>query len=225
MESERLWGSEHSYARPKKDQQFYIRESTDGAISPLPSTDCGDSQEELDQIDLVLEALLDTTPVESAISIASAIQVDLVGSWVDSYGNSVVVHQSGNPNAEVTASLSKPGKQDIIFGLWQEPGDGAWHCGDAILDKSMSAANEVTWVFCNGCRSVWKRQEPSCVSETLWGGNADWQAMGPPAVPYTGWEVPQPCGVRMMIFVPVLLPISNPTHGRENGGGKIKRVR
>jgi len=142
-------------------------------ISPYvmaePSYECTGSLEIRDQMSVLLDALQEEASTASPPSMEPAtpsepcsqplaIEEVLLGSWVDSQGNAIVVYHSGLAT-DLSASFTKEGKQDIHFGLWQELGEGAWHCGDATLDTNSCSTDYVTWKFSNGNISTWSRQQ------------------------------------------------------------------
>jgi len=108
---------------------------------------------------------------------------DLVGTWMDSYGNAVFVYWADTSMTQLTATLVRPPRPDIHLGLWQTPAttqeqkerdeqrnstrespggghhrlaDNGWRCGDAVLDVQTSSAEQIKWIFPDGRVSVWK---------------------------------------------------------------------
>jgi len=81
--------------------------------------------------------------------------VSLLGCWVDSAGNTVLVQTDGSPSKQLTATLMKAPRTDINLSLWQTTGAGEWHCGDAVLDVSSSSSERLSWVFRDGTVSTW----------------------------------------------------------------------
>lgn len=181
----------------------------EGGIDPSrtrPSSERNEAKaKEMDQISVLLDALQEDHKDESSTAsgpsmepdVASepsssndpssqkfAVEEGLLGSWSDSYGNLVSVYQTGPSAANLTATFSKAGKQDIHFGLWQEPEEGIWHCGDATLDLSSCSAESVSWKFWNGRVSVWTRQASCYMNGSFcgqWGCGAMPGAVMPPA--------------------------------------------
>lgn len=82
--------------------------------------------------------------------------VSLLGCWVDSAGNTVVVQSDASAPQQLTAKLMKPPRKDIDLSLWQTTDGRAWHCGDAVLDpRASSPEQRLSWVFRDGSVSTW----------------------------------------------------------------------
>lgn len=79
----------------------------------------------------------------------------LIGCWLDSLGNTVVVQPIGGSLTELTAVLSRPPRQDIYLSLWQTPDGADWFCGKGKLDIGASSTDCITWQFPDGRTSVW----------------------------------------------------------------------
>lgn len=103
----------------------------------------------LDQLRADLRSLAGA-PQQSQVPAAA-----LLGCWVDTVGNTVLVQSDGEPSQQLTASLMKPPRTDIHLSLWQTTDGGVWHCGDAVLDAKASTPEQLTWVFRDGSISSW----------------------------------------------------------------------
>mmetsp|Transcript_114431 Transcript_114431/g.363695 ORF Transcript_114431/g.363695 Transcript_114431/m.363695 type:complete len:295 (+) Transcript_114431:39-923(+) len=80
----------------------------------------------------------------------------LVGCWVDSIGNLVLVRSASAPSGELAATLIKASHPDIHLRMRRAEDNGIWQCGDAVLDLSSSRASmRLAWVFPDGHLMVW----------------------------------------------------------------------
>eukprot|EP00443_Scrippsiella_acuminata_P025522 CAMPEP_0115242366 /NCGR_PEP_ID=MMETSP0270-20121206/38914_1 /TAXON_ID=71861 /ORGANISM="Scrippsiella trochoidea, Strain CCMP3099" /LENGTH=222 /DNA_ID=CAMNT_0002657427 /DNA_START=37 /DNA_END=705 /DNA_ORIENTATION=+ len=80
---------------------------------------------------------------------------ELLGCWVDSIGNFVLVRSADMPDEGLTAMLVKPWSENISLSLWCEEESCAWHCGGAALDLGRSSSRRLVWVFPEGRQMVW----------------------------------------------------------------------
>jgi len=80
---------------------------------------------------------------------------ELLGCWVDSIGNFVIVRSADTPGGGLMAMLVKPWAESISLSLWQEDGASTWNCGRAALDLSRSSAQRLVWAFPEGRQMVW----------------------------------------------------------------------
>lgn len=117
---------------------------------------------------------------------------NLLGLWLDSYGNSVHVRSNGEPLTQLTAVLSRSPRPDIYLSLWQTADGSGWYCGQAKLDASATSAEKVTWAFPDGRISVWT-----------------WQAYTMESLAVQGLALPQGSGVPGE-SVPMMLGDSTP---------------
>eukprot|EP00927_Polykrikos_kofoidii_P049568 TRINITY_DN43614_c0_g1_i1.p1 TRINITY_DN43614_c0_g1~~TRINITY_DN43614_c0_g1_i1.p1 ORF type:complete len:310 (-),score=50.16 TRINITY_DN43614_c0_g1_i1:251-1096(-) len=83
---------------------------------------------------------------------------DIMGSWVDSHGNSVLVFSVDAWELRLQAVLSRPPRRDANLHLtFQKGSGGGWRCGNSHLDKSASSAGKLHWVREDGYVSIWTR--------------------------------------------------------------------
>eukprot|EP00443_Scrippsiella_acuminata_P025146 CAMPEP_0115231778 /NCGR_PEP_ID=MMETSP0270-20121206/33415_1 /TAXON_ID=71861 /ORGANISM="Scrippsiella trochoidea, Strain CCMP3099" /LENGTH=215 /DNA_ID=CAMNT_0002646429 /DNA_START=42 /DNA_END=689 /DNA_ORIENTATION=- len=82
-------------------------------------------------------------------------RADLLGCWVDSIGNFVLVRSADLPGQELTAMLVKPWAENIILALSYAEDIGTWSCGSAALDLSRSSSKRLVWVSPEGHQVVW----------------------------------------------------------------------
>jgi len=82
---------------------------------------------------------------------------DLMGTWIDMQGNSVLVYNVDAWELNLLASLSRPTAQDLQLSLRPTPDGSGWICGNATLDHSMSSNDRLHWLGPNGRLSVWVR--------------------------------------------------------------------
>lgn len=140
-----------------------------------------------DQTSETLSALLEEDPPCTSVSAP-----DLLGCWVDSYGNTVLVQSTNGQLTDLTATLSRSPRPDIHLSLWQLPDGSGWYCGQAKLDVDKSSRDSVAWTFPDGRRSVWA-----------------WQAFTLEALQLRGLELPEKYslapGECMQVCVPAFL--------------------
>mmetsp|Transcript_51182 Transcript_51182/g.121654 ORF Transcript_51182/g.121654 Transcript_51182/m.121654 type:complete len:180 (-) Transcript_51182:79-618(-) len=93
----------------------------------------------------------------SWIDPASSISPEqLLGGWVDSLGNAVLVSSVDAFSLRLVATLSQPPRKDIHLALKPMPG-GGWQCGNACLDPVWTSATQLHWLTGDGRISVWVR--------------------------------------------------------------------
>jgi len=95
---------------------------------------------------------VDGSEISFAVSMS---RTELLGCWVDSIGNFVLVRSVEAPDEELTATLVKPWAENISLDLWQTEDGGDWRCGSAVLDLSRSSSRRLVWVFPEGRQLVW----------------------------------------------------------------------
>lgn len=81
---------------------------------------------------------------------------DFLGNWVDSHGNSVLVYSADAWEVVLTATISRPNKNDITLRVRLNE-DASWTCGNSWLDCSQSSPEQICWVAADQRRSVWTR--------------------------------------------------------------------
>jgi len=98
---------------------------------------------------------------------------ELLGDWIDSYGNDVSVCAIDAYGVQLSATLSQPPRPDIHLKLRPLKESGGWQCGKATLDAMMSQSSqqvELFWCFPGGAVSIWKRKkqqwEQSCMRQS-----------------------------------------------------------
>lgn len=109
-------------------------------------------------VSISLDQLRDELKLQAqqALPVRSKVKdVSLLGCWVDSAGNTVLVQTDSSASKQLTATLMNPPRRDIHLSLWQTTDAGEWHCGDAILDARGSSSERLTWVFRDGSVSTW----------------------------------------------------------------------
>jgi len=84
---------------------------------------------------------------------------DLLGTWVDSAWNTVVVEWDDKAQTQLLATLYQA-PRSVHFTLWQAPGGGAWYCGEAKLDMANTWSEFMTWTFPDGRIAQWYWQPP-----------------------------------------------------------------
>ncbi|CAK9047576.1 unnamed protein product [Durusdinium trenchii] len=82
---------------------------------------------------------------------------ELMGSWVDMQGNSVMVYSVDAYEMRLAAAVSRPAARDLQLGLRPTPDGTGWICGNATLDSSASSLEELHWLGPRGRYSVWVR--------------------------------------------------------------------
>eukprot|EP00747_Dinoflagellata_sp_TGD_P139094 gnl/TRDRNA2_/TRDRNA2_175858_c0_seq2.p1 gnl/TRDRNA2_/TRDRNA2_175858_c0~~gnl/TRDRNA2_/TRDRNA2_175858_c0_seq2.p1 ORF type:complete len:256 (+),score=20.72 gnl/TRDRNA2_/TRDRNA2_175858_c0_seq2:100-768(+) len=81
---------------------------------------------------------------------------DLLGRWVDSAGNTVIISQSDGEAHALQASISRPPRRNIIFPIRRLLG-GILACGKGLLDPTWSTASQLHWIHSDGVVVVWLR--------------------------------------------------------------------
>jgi len=79
--------------------------------------------------------------------------VSLLGCWLDSSGDTVLVHT--DRIFQLTATLLRPPRGDINLNLRETTDGRTWQCGEAVLDLERSSTEQLCWVFQDGSTSVW----------------------------------------------------------------------
>jgi len=99
--------------------------------------------------------MMPACPMEAAPS-GNLTPEQLLGTWADSLGNSVIVASVDAYELRLTATLSQPPRRDIHLALKPVPG-GGWACGNSMLDPMWSSAEQLHWLTGDGRVSVWVR--------------------------------------------------------------------
>lgn len=132
---------------------------------------------------------------------------NLLGNWVDCYGNDVFVISTDAIRARLIAKLSQPFRPDIQLNLRPVSAGGGWRCGNTVLDQEGSSERQLIWLFPNGRVSVWSR--PHWSTSPAASTTASTAVSKPGS---TGNLTPDAStagsGDEGVVMVPVLLPVS-----------------
>mmetsp|Transcript_30610 Transcript_30610/g.71528 ORF Transcript_30610/g.71528 Transcript_30610/m.71528 type:complete len:264 (+) Transcript_30610:148-939(+) len=83
----------------------------------------------------------------------------LLGQWVDSLGNLIMVMSIDAFDVRLVATLSRPPRPDIHLNLKPIMLGAGWQCGHSVLDPTWSSPKQMHWVTGDGRISVWVRPE------------------------------------------------------------------
>lgn len=81
---------------------------------------------------------------------------DLLGTWVDLHGNSVMVYSSDAWEVRLTAAMSRPNRPDLNLSVRPSP-NGGWFCGNFEMDAASSSKQRIVWYAADGSMSAWSR--------------------------------------------------------------------
>eukprot|EP00927_Polykrikos_kofoidii_P046659 TRINITY_DN40821_c0_g1_i1.p1 TRINITY_DN40821_c0_g1~~TRINITY_DN40821_c0_g1_i1.p1 ORF type:complete len:316 (+),score=54.36 TRINITY_DN40821_c0_g1_i1:135-1082(+) len=81
---------------------------------------------------------------------------NVLGDWIDSLGNLVLVQCVDAYQLSLKATLFRPPRKDIHLAV-RRMSDGSWYCGNAILDQEASSFMELFWTTADGRVSIWMR--------------------------------------------------------------------
>mmetsp|Transcript_48650 Transcript_48650/g.89679 ORF Transcript_48650/g.89679 Transcript_48650/m.89679 type:complete len:269 (-) Transcript_48650:191-997(-) len=89
----------------------------------------------------------------------------LLGQWVDSLGNVIMVMSIDAFDARLVATLSRPPRPDIHLNFKPITLGAGWQCGHSVLDPNWSSPKQLHWVTGDGRISVWVRPEEGAADE------------------------------------------------------------
>mmetsp|Transcript_69 Transcript_69/g.195 ORF Transcript_69/g.195 Transcript_69/m.195 type:complete len:266 (+) Transcript_69:114-911(+) len=89
----------------------------------------------------------------------------LLGQWVDSLGNVIMVMSIDAFDARLVATLSRAPRPDIHLNFKPIALGAGWQCGHSILDPNWSSPKQLHWVTGDGRISVWVRPEDGAQEE------------------------------------------------------------